>query len=299
MPAINDLPALDGSATQRPSPQHRLLDQVRRHPLVAFLIWAFAGSQAFAFTPVIARASYGLELPSEPFLIAGTVFGLLLPTLVITRVVDGGQGLRELWSRMIRFNVAGRWYALALVAVPVTTIAITGVAEGLPADLSAPALTSALASGLLHLAVVWTTVNLWEEVAWTGFVQARLQARHRPLVAALITSPFFTLQHLSLTIDGTEAQSSTLMAIMFILIVPYRALAGWVYNRTHSLLIVGLIHAAGNATALGSLLGADGLVPRLYGQPGQSAVAFGILGVLAIAVSRGRLGRERHPDGAQ
>src|SRR3712207_8287691 len=48
--------------------------------------------------------------------------------------------------------------------------------------------------------------NLWEEAAWTGFVQARLQHRHGPLRAAVLTGPLFALQHIALFV-GTPLRS--------------------------------------------------------------------------------------------
>jgi membrane protease YdiL (CAAX protease family) len=79
------------------------------------------------------------------------------------------------------------------------------------------------------------------------------------------------------------------------LAVPFRALLAWVDNRTGSLFLVGLVHAAGNAAAGGTDFGA-GLLPRLY--PDSSTgplhiVAFAVLGLVVIAATRGRLGTPR------
>ncbi len=290
-------PRLASSATTRP---RQLRDRIARHPVAAFLAWALPVTQALAFTPAVVEDLGGVQLPMGPFLVAGTLLGLLLPALVLTRLVDGTTGLRVLWSRVGRVAVPLRWYALALLGVPLVTAAISVAADGPPAELSAATVGDALLSGLVqHLGVALVTVNLWEELAWTGFVQDRLQRRHGALTAALVASPFFTLQHLALVVGGSAAGSAATLVLLLVLVVPFRALAGWVYNATHSLLLVGLVHAAGNATALGSVLGDRGLLPRLYaGQPGQSALAFALLGVVAVALTRGRLGRPRRRERA-
>ena len=58
------------------------------------------------------------------------------------------------------------------------------------------ALVSALVFGLLVQTVVSLVPNNWaEEVAWMGFVQARLQDRTTPMRAAALTAPLFALQH--------------------------------------------------------------------------------------------------------
>jgi len=66
---------------------------VRRHPLTTFLVWFFTVGQAFAFAPVVARAN-GVELLVQPFILASTLIGLLLPAVVITRIVDGPERVR-------------------------------------------------------------------------------------------------------------------------------------------------------------------------------------------------------------
>ena len=67
------------------------------------------------------------------------------------------------------------------------------------ATYSAPTIAAALLQGFVVQGIlVLVTNNLWEEAAWTGFVQARLQQRHGAVRAALITGPLFALQHIAL-----------------------------------------------------------------------------------------------------
>jgi uncharacterized protein len=51
---------------------------------------------SIALIPVVAQQTLGVDLPLEAFLIAATLFGLLLPTLVITWLVDGTAGIEAL-----------------------------------------------------------------------------------------------------------------------------------------------------------------------------------------------------------
>jgi hypothetical protein len=62
---------------------------VRRRPVTAFLLWFFTVGQMVAFVPVVA-AAHGAEVATEPFTIAGTLVGLLLPALVLSRVPSAG-----------------------------------------------------------------------------------------------------------------------------------------------------------------------------------------------------------------
>jgi uncharacterized protein len=270
---------------------------VRRRPLTAFLMWFFTVGQALVFTPIVARG-YGVELPAQVFVVASTLVGLLLPAVVITRIVDGPAGVRALWRRAVDVWVGARWYALALAATPALATGLTLAFFGAPtAALTTEALVSALVGGLLVQTLVSLVPNNWaEEVGWMGFVQARLQARTTPMRAAALTAPLFALQHVALVVGSPLPTAVALMAFLIVVNIPIRALMGFAYNRTGSLFVVGLLHAAGNGVAAGSGFGA-GFLARLY--PDQQFVslmhllALAVIGLVAIAVTRARLGVSR------
>src|SRR5947208_2363735 len=68
-----------------------------------------------------------------------------------------------------------------------------------PPDASSATWRSAIVRGLLRqTASGFATTNLWAETAWTGFVQARLQARRGGLPAAVGTAALCARQHLPL-----------------------------------------------------------------------------------------------------
>jgi membrane protease YdiL (CAAX protease family) len=269
---------------------------VRHHPIGAFLAWFFTVGWAPAFTPVVARHALRLDLPTPPFLVASTFLGLLLPVVVITWLADGPEGVRALGRRVLPPRTPVGWYALALLATPALSLAFAVVSLGPPAA-TGPALLAALASGLLlQTAVTLLTFNVWEETAWMGFVQARLQARHGALLAAVVTAPVFFLGHLAGLLESGSAQQ-VVDPLVVTVVVLFRALLAWLYNRTGGLLLVGLAHAAVNAVDAGSWAGA-GFLPRLY--EGQDIGSFGVLagaliGLVVIAATRGRLGLPARP----
>ncbi|PRY48964.1 hypothetical protein LY71_10746 [Geodermatophilus tzadiensis] len=276
--------------------EHRLVGLVRRHPVAAFLAWSFPVGQAIAFQPVVARAWFDVDLPTAPFVVLANLVGLLLPAVVVTRVVDGRAGVRALWDRAVRVRVPLRWYGLALVVVPAASAATAVVLLGMPQG-SGGALAAALVSGLLvQLVLGLLTTNWAEEVAWTGFLQTRLQHRHGPVRAALATGPLFALQHAALAAGNGWLGGIAVLLVLTAAAVPFRFLQGWVANRTGSLLVVGLVHAAGNATTDGSGFGGPGLLPRLYAGEAVGPVhllAAAALGLVVVAATRGRLGHVR------
>jgi uncharacterized protein len=266
---------------------------VRRRPLPAFLVWFFTVGQALVFTPIVAR-SQGIDLPPQVFVVASTLIGLLLPAVVITRVVDGTEGVRELWRRSIDAWVSVRWYALALVLVPVVATGLAVVFFGAPTgDASGAGIVSALIVGLLLQTAMAFLPNNWaEEIAWMGFLQARLQTRTTAMRAAALTAPLFALQHVALVVGQPVALAVVLMLFQVVVNVPIRALMGWTYNSTGSLVAVGLLHAAANGTGGGSGFGA-GFLPRLYPDVPMVGVlhlvALAVIGLVVIVATRARL----------
>jgi uncharacterized protein len=237
---------------------------VRRHPLITFLVVFNTFGQAVAFLPVIARSVYGIELDTDLILIVPTLFFLLLPALIITRISRGPEGLRALLRSMVRFQIQWWWYLLPLLVMPAITLASTLSVP--PNGLNARDLVIAyLTAYLPALLFQFVTTNWWEETAWMGFVQAPLQQRFGPWRALLHTAPFFSLAHVSAMFDGTFTQGLVTFLLLTVLVIPIRALLAWLYNRTGSIALVGLVHAASNASAFG-------LVPALYRQTGDAGL---------------------------
>lgn len=267
----------------------RVAGFIRRHPLGSFIAWFFTVGQAIAFVPAL----FTVDIRAEYFIMAATAIGLLLPALVITRVADGTDGLRRLLGQAVRTKAPARWYALAIIVVPLVAFSVAYAMSGPPDQNVGSALLPAIVAGLpLQLVALFLTINWFEEVAWMGLVQTRLQDRHGPMRAALITGTLFALGHISMFVGQAPLAIAVVMTALIGVAIPFRALLAWVYNRTRSLVLVGLIHAAGNATAVGSVAGA-GLLPRLYPGDNYGDLVIPILaalGVLVILLTRARLG---------
>jgi uncharacterized protein len=191
----------------------------------------------------------------------------------------------------VDWRVPLRWYALVLLVVPAVAIGLGVLFLGVPEDV--PATLAAVFVAQLALTLV---PNNWaEEGVWSGFVQARLQARHGPVVAAVIAGPLFALQHVSLAVGNGPVLAVILLAGLAIVAIPYRFFTGWIWNRTGSLLLLGLVHAAGNAAAPGAGFGDGGVLRHLY-PADQTTVgvfhllAFFLIGLVVVAATRGRLG---------
>jgi membrane protease YdiL (CAAX protease family) len=271
---------------------------VRAHPIGAFCVWFFPVAWAIALLPLVFPHPFGVEVPLEVILSGATVLGGLLPVVVITRMVDGPEGLDAFRRRLLPARASIGWYVLALLAAPLLALALAVIVYG-PPNVTASTMLSALVNGLLLQAVLgFLAVNLWEEATWMGFVQARLQAQRGVLLAAVVTAVLFALQHLPLFVENglVNAAGLVFLAAFIVVAIPFRALTGWMYNRTGSLFLVGLLHAVGDATTNGSF--ADGFLPRLYENADVGffhMFALALIGVVVIAATRARLGVAARP----
>ena len=106
-------------------------------------------------------------------------------------------------------------------------------------------------------------INLWEEAAWAGFLQTRLERRANFFVAALLTGIPFAAIHMPLQVITGQVRSAVDFAVGFgllmVLVIFVRSLFGMVLRgAANSLLLVGLTHAMFNRSN-----NSDGIVADL------------------------------------
>ncbi len=275
---------------------------ISRHPVLAYLILAYAISWTIFLVPLLSRQGIGVLAfdapPVEVFILLVSVAGLAGSAFVVTAIVDGRPGVRALASRLVRWRVGLQWYLVAVFGLLATALVGVSIAYG-TAPITALVRQAPLLIGyVFQVVLVAALVNLWEETGWTGFMFTRLQPRFGALAAALMVAPCFGAIHLpllfvtdGLTTGKVPPQEIPLFILLLLAVfsIPVRVIAAWVYdNARGSLLIMGLFHAALGATTGGVLL------PYLVPQGANLTVAvygsFAGLAVLLIVLTRGKLG---------
>jgi membrane protease YdiL (CAAX protease family) len=237
--------ALDDRPSHRPG---RLRATVARHPVAATLLMMFIIGWSLLLPPAVAG------LPLAPFLLGAVLLGQLFPAVVVSAAVGGRPVVRELFGRVFLWRVRLAWYAVALLGIPVASLAVAAACFG-TTGLHALVTDPMVILGYLNAVSILPLVNLWEETAWTGMVQGPLSARHGLLVGGLITGPFFSLLHLPLRIGEPPRELVLGLAAQIVAAVPFRIMLGWVYEgTTHSILLVAAMHATFNATNNGTLV---------------------------------------------
>ena len=230
---------------------------ITRHPLATYFVLAFAISWG-GFVAVVGPGGFpgtGSQFDALlPFVASAMLAGPAVAAFLLTGLLSGTAGLRELGSSLLRWRVGARWYAAALLPAPVLAAAVLFAlslrSPIFTADSSAPILLAGLSAGL-------TTV--FEELGWTGFAVPRLRRRYSVFSTGLILGVVWGAWHLlqGLWIGGTYAGSLPLalfVPLSFIVgtaqLTAYRVLMVWVHDRTQSLLVATLMHASLTASTV-------------------------------------------------
>ena len=270
-----------------------------RHPIATFAVLAL-GLSWLAWIPYI-LSPHGLGVWDVHFpellgtaqftgILPGALLGPLGSAFLVTALADGRTGLRRWVGRLWRWRVPWRWYALALVGVPLLV-----VLTGLPfsgGQVQAPT-ALALVALVPGLVVQLFTTGLSEEPGWRDFALPRLQERFGPLGAVAVLGPLWALWHMPLYLSdwGGWPDAHWSEPLVFALFtITFNVVMTWVFNRTgESLPVALLLHVGVNNTI--STLWAD-----MY--PGMTAgtmmhglaIVSTVAAVVLLVATRGRLG---------
>lgn len=195
-----------------------------------------------------------------------TVSGPIISGVLLTGLYHGKKGYRDLFSRLCKWRIPVRWYAIALLIAPLTVFAalfalslfspvfMPGIfdsgnnpvasAFGLPGGDKMTLVLFVLMLGLFN--------GFVEELGWTGFVTPKLILNQNLIKAGITLGIMWGLWHFLSNYLGTAAASGTVSlllyipAMLFSFLPPFRILMIWVYRHTGSLLIAVLMHASLN-----------------------------------------------------
>jgi membrane protease YdiL (CAAX protease family) len=222
---------------------------IRRHPVIAYWVLALAISWLI-WLPLIFQVQ-GWANWNVPFALHYLgAFGPMLAALLMTWLLGGTEGLKELWSRIIRWRVG--WVSwLAAVGSPVALFVFAALVSAAIFK-ALPDLTQLGQVNYLPYLGVWVlplwlaTYGFGEEIGWRGFALPRLQNGRSALWASVILGGMWSAWHLP-TFFYLETYLRLGLAVfpMFALgIIAGAIVLTWLYNTARgSLLMVALWHA--------------------------------------------------------
>jgi uncharacterized protein len=270
-----------------------------RRPVTAFLIMAFG--IAYPVMSLVALAVHRVipggplldRLPVPPDETVGlmlTMFALLPSALFVTWAADGRPGVASLFKRIARWRFGIGWWLAVLAGLPVLTVLATLILGG---SLESIEPSKLFWDQLRLLLINFIVVNLWEETAWAGVMQTRLERRHNIFVAAVLTAIPFGFIHLPLAFLSEITIASILISLAaYILLGLFlRPLVAVVLRGSRdSLLAAGLMHSVFNRTNNDNGIAASLLNGELY-RLGILIAVVVLIAALALLAGRRRLSR--------
>jgi membrane protease YdiL (CAAX protease family) len=222
---------------------------IQRHPVGVYFSLAFLlsyGGFIVVDGPKLARGATIRPLDAL-LLFPVLVVGVGLIGIILTALVDGRAGLRDLFSRMGRWRVNVGWYA-ALLIPPVLILTVLFSLSALVSPAFAP--------GFFPLGVVFGLIpGFFEEIGWMGFAFPKMRGnmRNRSVLATgVLLGALWGLWHAPVVDSlGAAAPHGVYWLPFFLsfiaLVAAIRVLIVWIYANTQSVLLAQLMHFSSTA----------------------------------------------------
>jgi uncharacterized protein len=262
---------------------------VKRHPVISVSILMLM----FAWPGLIWEALYSRGLvPTQSPIILSLLIGWVpgLAAVVVSAILAGRQGVRDLLRRFLIWRVGLRWYLIGFFLLAVIILGGIGLhvlfGGAMPKIPAAGSAWWEIALSFVLLIVIGSLLNA-EEIAWRGFVLPKLQTRYGALAASVLLTIPESLLHLpyfwNRDVDFYQTVGVfwfTAFAVAAVFIYTF------VFNMTKgSLLIVTIMHASQNAWS--NLLSDNTLRPFQF-----TVAVVWMIAIALIFVTKGQLGYE-------
>jgi membrane protease YdiL (CAAX protease family) len=215
---------------------------VKRHSLVMYFVLAFVIAWIGSFVLVGPKYLAGEIIVFDDIgkmalvaLIAPFISGLLM-----TYLADGKAGLKELFAKMKKYKVAGRWY-LPLLIFPALLLLVAVLLGILVSPEMAPVFTSfGILGGL--------SAGFLEETGWTGFAYPKMSGKANVLSTSIYLGIIHAVWHFAFSFLGSSNDLGGYYFPYFfgssLHIVALRVLIVWVYSNTNSVFLAMLMHVS-------------------------------------------------------
>ena len=267
-----------------------LLANLRRHSVVSYFVIAFAVSWATWIPMALARVRV-IQASAWPTHVPG-IIGPIVAAFVMSAVVGGGAGVKDLVSRMGRWHVAGRWYLVALSPLAFFVIAAGAMAatgRGWPAlgELGKFSGLPVVAAPVMWLMLV--VLAFAEETGWRGFAVPEMLKTRSFLTTALVIGLLWALWHLPIVfvIEQYRQMGIAIVPMFLFGMVSGSIFLTWLYRASGgSVLLVAVWHRSYNLVS--GTAAAHGLVAAVVTTAVMTwAIVIVVLELRAWARARG------------
>jgi len=230
---------------------------IKWYPVIIYYILTFAisfgGFLLVGSSGLFAGTNWETD-PSFQIAVLAMLTGPPIASILLTILLSGKPGLRELFLRLSRWRVSARWYMDALVIAPFWQVLVLLILsifspEFLPAILKTNDKIPLLLPGI----IVGIVGGFVEELGWTGFAIPRLLKRYNALTTGIIVGILWGVWHLlQMTWVGVSSYApvapAVFLPVYFIssiaALTAFRVLMVRVYEHTESLFLAVIMHAS-------------------------------------------------------
>jgi membrane protease YdiL (CAAX protease family) len=268
---------------------------VTAHPVVAYFALTFAISWGGALLVISGFRGLSAGTPtSDPrfvYAVLAMLAGPSISGILLTALMAGRTGLRELGAGALEWRVGRRWLAAAVLTAPLLWAATLAALSFVSPSFLTGVYCSTDRTALILLGVsVALGVGVCEEIGWTGFAVPQLRRGHGVFATGLIVGILWGAWHLLTNVFWTSRVSAgdlplsiflpaSLLGVPLGYLAAFRVLMVWVYDHTRSVLIAMLMHASLTASVLimdpAAIMGVDLLI---------YSIALAAVAWLAVAV---------------
>jgi membrane protease YdiL (CAAX protease family) len=278
---------------------------IKRHPVLTYYALTFAISWGGILIAVGPNGIPGTPEQFErllPFVVLAMIAGPTVAGILLTGLVYGRAGYREVLSRLLRWQVGIRWYAVALLIAPLLMTAIPLALSLLFPEFLPGVITKSDKASLLLMGIAAGLVaGIFEELGWTGFAIPRLRLRYSVFTTGLIVGLLWGAWHFLVNFWSSGSPSGALSLALLLhsvlfsvgILPAYRVLMVWVYDRTGSLLVAMLMHLSLTASNVIFVPLATG-VPLVTWSLVLAAALWVVVAAVAVA-NRGQISRQPLP----
>ncbi len=215
---------------------------VKRHSLVIYFVLAYAIAWIGSFVSIGPKFLTGevIEFSDIGPMALAMLSAPFISGLLMSYVSNGKPALNEIYARLKKYKVGGRWY-LPLLIFPVLLLCVSVLLGVLVSPEFAPVFaTFGLFAGPLG--------GFLEETGWMGFAYPKMSGKASVLSTSIYLGIIHAFWHTAADFLGNYNTFGGYWLPYFfgfcLHIVALRVLIVWVYSNTGSLLLAILMHAS-------------------------------------------------------